>query len=471
MKELYELSYTLNLLNWELKVSCPKDASDDLIDLISKYEEKLFILKSSDEYAEFLRNAKNLTEEEQRIVNNELKNYERNKRVPKDFYVSYCKLKNKTNVIWREAKESNNYDLYKPYLKEMIEMTKKYYEFKNIENIPLYDLMISEYESGINTKLVDQLFNELKNEIIPIIKNYKGKIYPPYKKSYTDDELLECSKYLLNYIGFDNNRGVVGIYPHGFTEKMGNDDIRITFSQTNNPIDFCATVIHEGGHGIFEQHINKEYSKYSTDTMSHLFGLHESQSRFYENMLGRNKNFWIPIYDDIKKMLELDINIDEFVDRLNTVKPSLIRTESDELTYCLHIIIRYEIERDIFNGNIDVDNLNTLWNQKYKEYLGIDVPNDSVGIMQDVHWSEGEFGYFPSYLLGSIYDGMILEELKNVDDALKTGKIKDITKYLNENIHINGGAYNSFEVIKRLTGKELSAKPLINYFKKKYDIM
>lgn len=471
MKELYELSYTLNLLNWELKVSCPKDASDDLIDLISKYEEKLFILKSSDEYAEFLRNAKNLTEEEQRIVNNELKNYERNKRVPKDFYVSYCKLKNKTNVIWREAKESNNYDLYKPYLKEIIEMTKKYYEFKNIENIPLYDLMISEYESGINTKLVDQLFNELKNEIIPIIKNYKGKIYPPYKKSYTDDELLECSKYLLNYIGFDNNRGVVGIYPHGFTEKMGNDDIRITFSQTNNPIDFCATVIHEGGHGIFEQHINKEYSKYSTDTMSHLFGLHESQSRFYENMLGRNKNFWIPIYDDIKKMLKLDINIDEFVNRLNTVKPSLIRTESDELTYCLHIIIRYEIERDIFNGNIDVDNLNTLWNQKYKEYLGIDVPNDSVGIMQDVHWSEGEFGYFPSYLLGSIYDGMILEELKNVDDALKAGNIKDITKYLNENIHIYGGVYNSFEVIKRLTGKEVSAKPLINYFKKKYDIM
>ena len=471
MKELYELSYTLNLLNWELKVSCPKDASDDLIDLISKYEEKLFILKSSDEYAEFLRNAKNLTEEEQRIVNNELKNYERNKRVPKDFYVSYCKLKNKTNVIWREAKESNNYDLYKPYLKEMIEMTKKYYEYKNIENIPLYDLMISEYESGINTKLIDQLFNELKNEIIPIIKNYKGKIYPPYKKSYTDDELLECSKYLLNYIGFDNDRGVVGIYPHGFTEKMGNDDIRITFSQTNNPIDFCATVIHEGGHGIFEQHINKEYSKYSTDTMSHLFGLHESQSRFYENMLGRNKNFWIPIYDDIKKMLKLDIDIDEFVNRLNTVKPSLIRTESDELTYCLHIIIRYEIERDIFNGNIDVDNLNTLWNQKYKEYLGIDVPNDSVGIMQDVHWSEGEFGYFPSYLLGSIYDGMILEEIKNVNDILKEGKIKDITKYLNENIHINGGAYNSFEVIKRLTGKELSAKPLINYFKKKYDIL
>ena len=252
---------------------------------------------------------------------------------------------------------------------------------------------------------------------------------------------------------------------------MGNDDIRITFSQTNNPIDFCSTVIHEGGHGIFEQHINKEYSKYSTDTMSHLFGLHESQSRFYENMLGRNKNFWIPIYDDIKKMLKLDINIDEFVDRLNTVKPSLIRTESDELTYCLHIIIRYEIERDIFNGNIDVDNLNTLWNQKYKEYLGIDVPNDSVGIMQDVHWSEGEFGYFPSYLLGSIYDGMILEEIKNVNDILKEGKIKDITKYLNENIHIYGGAYNSFEVIKRLTGKELSAKPLINYFKKKYDIM
>jgi carboxypeptidase Taq len=282
---------------------------------------------------------------------------------------------------------------------------------------------------------------------------------------------MEISRYLLDYIGFDNSRGALGIYTHGYTIKMNNNDVRIAFSNESDIFDHMSTIIHEGGHGIFEQNIDeslKKFGNYDIDKVA----LHESQSRFYENILGRNINFWIPIYDDIKKLLNIDMDINDFVDVFNNAHTSLIRTKADELTYCMHIIIRYEIEKEIFNGNIDLNNLDKLWNQKYKEYLNLDVTSDKDGILQDMHWSDGSFGYFPTYLLGSIFDGMLLEQinkdLENTDELLKNGKIKEITTYLNNNIHKNGGAYNINEVSQKLCGRSLDVKPLINYFKNKY---
>ena len=202
-------------------------------------------------------------------------------------------------------------------------------------------------------------------------------------------------------------------------------------------------------------------------------GLHESQSRFYENMLGRNINFWEPIYDEIKDKLKTKMTLEEYIEYFNNAYPSKIRTEADELTYCLHIIIRYEIERELFDNKITIDELPSAWNKKYKEYLGVDIKEDKDGVLQDMHWADGSFGYFPSYLLGSIFDGMLLElvneKLGNVDNLLKEGKIKEITKFLNENIHQYGGTYNINEVAKRVCGKELTVEPLIKYFKEKYE--
>lgn len=187
---------------------------------------------------------------------------------------------------------------------------------------------------------------------------------------------------------------------------MNCNDIRIAFRRTTDPIDFVTTIIHEGGHGIFEQNIAPKLSKFENTTISDLYALHESQSRFFENMLGRNKNFWVPIYDKIKELLHLDIEIDEFVKLLNTPQCGVNRIVADELTYCMHIILRYEIEKMIFNEQIDISQLSKIWNQKTLEYLNVEVKNDAEGLMQDVHWSEVSFGYFPSYLLGANYDGI-----------------------------------------------------------------
>jgi len=477
LREITNLQYTINLLSWELRINSPRNSWQDLIHLISYHEQKLFDLQTSDYYGQLLNDtinspaSKQLSEPEKRYLNILLRRYENNKKIPAYFYEEYSTMKKTANVVWVEAKETNNFSLFAPYLEKLIALTKRYYEYIEPDSENLYDVMLNKYEIGITSEMIDRLFGELKEGIINLIpkEDIEAKTI---NYNYTEEELITCAKYLLNYIGFDLNRGTVGIYPHGYTEKMNANDIRIAFKLTTNPINFVKTIIHEGGHGIFEQNIAPNLSKYENTTIDDLYALHESQSRFYENFLGRNKNFWLPIYDDIKKLLHLDIDIDEFVSLLNTPRCGLIRTEADELTYCMHIILRYEIERDIFSGKLAVEGIPEIWNQKMLEYLNITVPNYSKGVLQDVHWSQGEFGYFPSYLLGSIYDGMFLESIENnlgsIDELLRNGQINKITEYLKENIYTYGGAYTSLEVISRICNKELTVQPLIDYFNNKY---
>ena len=477
-QEIFNIQYTINILRWELKISTPKKAENDLIDLITHYESKLFELETSNDYGNLLNEAladeefKKIEEPEQRYILNLLRHYEENKKVPSDFYESYIELKSKSNIVWKNAKEQNNYEMFKPYLKQIIEMTKQYYRYIDSNSKNLYDVMLNHYETSVTSSVIDELFDKLKEKLLPLIPKGKVEKSSNIKIEYTDQELISCAKFLLEYIGFDTEKGILGIYPHGFTEKICTNDIRIAFEQTNDPIEFVTTIIHEGGHGIFEQNIKENLSKYGNTIIDNLYALHESQSRFYENILGRNINFWIPIYDEVKEKLHLDISLNEFVSSLNKAIPNFKRTQADELTYCMHIILRYEIEKAIFNDEVAVDDLPNIWNQKTKEYLGLEIENDSDGLMQDIHWSEGNFGYFPSYLLGTIYDGMFIKaiekDLGNINNLLKEGKIKEITNYLIEKIYKNGGAYTSIEIINNLCNSEISIEPIVNYFESKY---
>lgn len=478
LQQIADANYISTLMHWEMDITAPKKSLDYLIDVKTKVELKAFELATSKEYKKLLDKVINSEEynklsiEEQIYLRKLADDYEREQRVPASFFEEYSSLCSKSNASWVEAKEKKDYNIFKPYLTKVIDMTKQYYSYKYPNTKNLYDEMLNEYESGLTSKKIDVLFNELKHEIIPIVKKLKVTKKGEPSITYTKEELLDIASYLLNYIGFDNERGALGIYPHGYTCKMNNDDIRITFSNNKSIFDHVCTVIHEGGHGIFEQSIGPNLSKYPIYDISK-YALHESQSRFFENILGRNVNFWLPIYDEIKPKLKLDMPVEEFVSHLNIAKPSFIRTQADELTYCLHIILRYEIERDLFANKITIDDLPIIWNQKMQEYLGIEVTNDADGILQDVHWSQGSFGYFPSYLLGSILDGMLIEMIEknvgNINEILKYGNITKITKFLQENIHKNGGAYNIEEISKRLCHKELTVEPLIKYFKEKYN--
>lgn len=467
--------YTTAVLRWEMDTIAPKKSYEHLIDVSSKYELEAFKLSTSKEYINALNNViefelDSLDELERKYILDLKVDYEKIKRIPSDFYEEHTKLCSNSLNAWVEAKDKSDYNIFKPYLIKVINSTKKLYNYMYPSASNIYDCMLNDYEKGITSSFIDNLFDKLKSGIIPIIKNLKDNKTEKLQKSYTNLELIDLASYLLNYIGFDNTRGNLGIYTHGYTMKLDDNDIRITFSNTSNITDVISTVIHEGGHGIFEQNVSNILTKYPYDVNK--CGLHESQSRFFENILARNKNFFIPIYDDLCKKLDINISLDEFIKMFNIAKVSKIRTEADELTYCMHIIIRYEIERGIFEGSIDLENLPDIWNKLYKEYLGVDITNDKEGILQDMHWSEGAFGYFPFYLMGTIFDGMLLlninNKLGNVDEILKQGKIKDITLYLNKNIHKYGGIYNINEVSNRLFGEDLKVEPIINYFKNKY---
>ena len=477
LEKIDHINYVINVLRWEMDTTAPKKSFDYLIDVSTKYELEVFDLVTSKQYIKLIDDVINSEDfdkldEVERVYINKLKDeYVKFIRVPKDFYEEYAKLKSNSLNAWVEAKDKNDYLIFKPYLTKMIDMTKKYYRYMYPDSNKLYDNMLNDYEEGVTSDTIDKLFEELKPEVIELVKNLKVNNLEEVKNTHSNDRLLEIARYLLNYIGFDNSRGTLGIYSHGYTSKFNNNDVRITFNNKANIFDFISTIIHEGGHGIFEQNLGSNLSKYGSYDIDK-YALHESQSRFFENVLGRNKNFYIPIYEKLKKMLKIDMDIDDFIKYFNDAKASLVRTEADELTYCLHIIIRYEIERDLFNDKLSTEDLVEVWNKKYYDYLGVEVTSDSEGILQDMHWSDGSFGYFPSYLLGSIFDGMLLEvineKLGDVDTLLKEGRIKEITKFLNDNIHEYGGAYNICEVSRRVCGKELDVKPLINYFKKKY---
>ena len=478
LKKVDEKNYLITMLYWEMDTICPPKALDYLVEIKTKLETEVFELSTSRDYIQLLNDIyfdesgeyDSLTEGQKKFILTEIEHYKKQSRVSSEFFENYMNTIASSKIAWKEAKEKKDFSIFKEHLIEVANQTKEYFKIMNPDSDNLYDEMLNEYTRGMKMQDIDPLFEELKREIIPIIKNLQPKELDQGEK--TDEvSLINAGKFLLNYIGFDNDRGALGIYPHGYTTGLCKDDVRIAFDKDAPVYDFAATIIHEGGHGIFDQSYGedlRECPTYNVCTM----GLHESQSRFMENILGRNKNFWIPIYDEFKAMTGITDDLDMFMDRLNNARPSLIRTMADELTYCLHIIIRYEIERDLFSDKIKAEDLPAIWNAKYKEYLGVDVPNDAEGVMQDVHWSEGSFGYFPSYLLGSILDGMLLDtiedEFGDVDTVLREGRVKEITQFLQENIHQYGETYDFKEVAERVCDSKLTVEPLVRYFTKKY---
>ena len=229
-------------------------------------------------------------------------------------------------------------------------------------------------------------------------------------------------------------------------------------------------MLHESGHAIYEQNLSPEW-KYQPVGSTCSYGIHESQSRFYENIVGRSTEFWTGLMPKLKTAAP-NIQLNKFILAINKVEPSKIRIEADEVTYSIHIIIRFEIERDLFAGKINIEELPDVWNQKYADYLDVKVENDSEGVMQDTHWASGLYGYFPSYALGNIYDGQIIEainqKLPDWRRLLSKGKLNSINDWLKTNIHNQGNLYDPEDLIKKATGTELKTESYLNYLNKKY---
>lgn len=482
LENMKYMQRAITLLQWDMETTTPKNGFEGQADALAYFSTELFRLSTADELKDLLDALEQkevfdkLDEGWQFIVKKMKKDWEESKRIPVEFFESFVRAQAEAGNAWKEAKQKKEYKIFAPHLEKVIQMVKEMASYTNPSE-DVYQVLLNQYEEGMDQETIDRLFEELKADLLPLLDRIAQKEEPDISKfeGYYDIEAQrKVQKLLLEYIGFDFERGAVGETEHPFTTNFDSKDVRVTnHYYEDNAISAMFSAIHEGGHAIFEQNVNPDYDGTVAGSCQYM-GIHESQSRFYENILGRNIHFWEPIYQKVGELLPKfqEISLEDFYHEINYVKNSLIRIEADELTYCFHIIIRYELEKAIFKDNVSVDELPKLWNQKMEEYLHVVPEHDSEGILQDTHWSGASFGYFPSYLLGSIYDGMYLQqvekELGSVDEILKKGEIKKITKWLNENIHQYGSTRLPKEVIQNVCGTEVSAKPLITHFEKKY---
>lgn len=480
LKKQYD--HVTTLLYWDMETGTPKLGQQAHVDALTYFSTRSFEMGTSDELEQMLQALSEPKEYEalddtmKFIVTRMKRDMDKDKRIPKDLFEAFVRAQAEAGNAWRDAKNASDFSMFAPHLEKMIEMRKEITGYTD-PGKEIYDALLDNYEEGMDTETIDHLFGDLKKELIPLVKQILAAKQPDdskFKGHYDVDAQKKVQNLLLDYIGFSKDSGSVGETEHPFTLNFNSKDVRVSnHYYEEEPLFAMFSAIHEGGHAIFEQNVNPAYDNTVAGSCCYM-GVHESQSRFYENILGRNKNFWLPIYDKLGELLPQfkEITLDEFYHEINHVRNSMIRTEADEVTYCFHIILRYEMEKAIFRDHVPVAKLPELWNEKMKEYLDIVPANDAEGILQDMHWSDASFGYFPSYLLGSIYDGMYLEELEkelgSVDELLAAGKIGEITKWLNQKIHWYGSTRTPKEVIANVCGKEVSAEPLIRYFKEKY---
>lgn len=403
--------------------------------------------------------------------------YKKNTKVPKELVEQIAEQYAFSIQAWKKAKEKQDYSLFKPEFDKTLELAKKRAHYLNPNKEP-FDALFDEFEPGMPIAMVNKLFTELKENLIPLIKKCQKSSKQPdislIKRRCPQEIQKKLDKDISKLVFYDLDGGRIDETEHPFTTGYY-DDVRITTHYYKDDFSYSFfSVMHEAGHGLYEQNLDKNFL-YQPLGDSSSFGIHESQSRFIENLIGRSPDFWeyyLPRFKEITGDIFSDVELNNFTHAINQVTPSKIRVAADEVTYSLHIIIRFEIEQELLKGEISTQDLPKIWNSKYKECLGVDIENDSEGVLQDIHWPAGYFGYFPTYALGNIYNGQMLhamkKEITNYEDLLRKGDLKPIIEWLKEKVHIQSNLYDPLDLIKRISGEELTPKYHIEYLTEKY---
>ncbi len=486
--EMYREKTVLNqvagLVGWDYETMMPNKAVEQrggMMAFLSKLEhqmstdpklgELLDSIEGSDDYS-------GLSDIERRNILLVRRTYDKSTKIPVELVVERSKLSATAIDVWQKAKENNDWKLFEPYLEKMVALMKKTAHHLDAEKDP-YNVLLDFFEPGMDMDQYDTLFAELRDGTIDLINKINNssvevnrdliskKVSTPIQEKLMDE--------LISVIGYDMNGGRLDVAAHPFTGGPGYDDVRITTRY--DEYDFASSffsVAHEGGHGIYEQFVSPDY-RYQPIGEACSMGMHESQSRFFENIICRSPGFWkffFPKFKESTAGIYDDLDFDKFLRAINVVRSSKIRVEADEVTYNLHIILRYEIERDLINDRIKVSEIPEVWNRMTKEYLGIDIESDSEGALQDIHWCDGAFGYFPTYSLGNIYGAQFLntleKEMPDWEDKVKNGDIKSIRLWLNEKVHHEGNLYDPADLVEKIAGEKPNVKYLLNYLNNKY---
>ncbi len=469
-------------LDWDLNVNMPPKGSHGRAEQSAYLEEILVQLWLDTDFLDTLASAdaKTMTEEEKAIVRNSAHASKFYTKVPKALIIENAKVTSEAFIHWRQAREENNFKGFLPHLKKIIALNQKIAGHLGYQE-NLYDALLDIYEPALTTSFTKKAFDSLRDELMTLVGHIqksekyvtdsplveKNIVYPLEKQK---ELVLGCMKKM----GFDMQAGRLDVSPHPFTTTLDRYDIRITNAYKVHDFRESYTAgMHETGHALYEQGIHPDYRDTPLEG-GVSFGIHESLSRFWENMVGKNPaylGYMTPIFQSTYPDVLGNVSEKEFVQLFTMVKPSFIRIEADEVTYALHIILRFEMEHDLLNGTISAEDAPEVWREKSKKYFGIAPMKDSQGILQDVHWAYGNFGYFPSYALGNLYGAQFLKKMKesvHFEEELQKGNLAPIKQWLDTHVHTYGSLYYPRELMKKATGEELNPKYFVAYLKEKY---
>lgn len=474
----------LGVVYWDMRTGAPRKGIAQRSEAVGTLSAESFKLATSAEMGELIaeliapERLAGLGEIDRRLVTESHKDYERNRRIPPDMYQKYVVLTSQAEAAWEEAKEKDDFEGFVPYLEQIIDYNRKFIELWGAKKTP-YDTLLDMYEPGLTTVELDRLFGELRARLVPLADAIAKSPHRPdtsfLEGTFDKEAQKRFSKFILNEMGYDFDAGRLDESAHPFATGLSTGDVRITTRYL--PDDVTSALfgtIHEGGHALYEQNIMPELAGTPLSTGTSM-GIHESQSRLWENIVGRSLGFWqryLPrLKEEFPGQLD-DVTPEQFYRGINVVQPSLIRIEADELTYNLHIMIRYEIEKMLFNEGLNPRDLPEVWNRKYKEALGVTPPNNAQGVLQDVHWSGGAFGYFPSYSLGNMYGAQMIatarEQLPGLDAQIAAGDLLPLKAWLTERVYRYGKLLDPADIIERTTGKPLDSAYLCDYLESKY---
>lgn len=472
--------HAMNVIYHDAATAAPKDTWDGRGKTMGILSEITYNLETAPENGELLcyleQNMDQLDDQTRREVEVLRKSYDQTQRIPADEYVAYSMLMSNAQGAWEKAKNNNDFDAFAPYLEKIVEFNRKFAGYYDASKAP-YDALLNEYEEGMNMQTLDAFFAQLRSVIVPLLE--KVQAAPQIDDSFLQLEYpIEGQKkladYLMEVLGLDRSHCGIAESEHPYTTNFNNKDVRITTHYHADHVTFSIfSVIHEGGHALYELGADDKYNQTCLGGGVSM-GIHESQSRFYENLIGRSRAFCYCIFPKLKELFpqQLEgVDAEMFYRAVNKVQPSLIRTEADELSYALHVMVRYEIEKQMIGGTLAIKDVPAEWNRLYKEYLGVDVPSDTKGCLQDSHWSGGSIGYFPSYALGSAYGPQILhameQDLGDIYPDVEKGDLSRVTAWLKEHIHRHASFIKPGILFEQVCGK-FDAGYFTDYLTKKY---
>lgn len=480
MQKIADVRNAMAVLGWDQETYLPPAGAafrGQQLTTLSTIAHELFTEPALGDLLQELRQRNDLNSVQQKNVTLSLEDYEKNRKYPAAFVAELSIATNIAYHAWIKSRKENSFETFEPSLNRMVELKKKEADILGYEGHP-YNALLNEYEKGADVQMLDKVFSDVKTSLLPVLQQIAQQPVPDNKflhLHYPKDLQWQFGLDLLKAMGYDMNAGRQDVSEHPFTTSFSPQDVRVTTRIDEKDLgNMTWSCIHEGGHALYEQGLPPEQYGLPCGEAASL-GIHESQSRLWENNVGRSLTFWQHHYGHLQSIFRhnlLAVPIRDFYHAINRVQPSLIRTEADELTYHFHVMIRYEIEKGLIGGTLATKDLRDIWNRYYSDFLQVKVPDDVRGVLQDIHWSHGSFGYFPTYSLGSFYAAQFYaaakKQVPDLEHNIASGSYDRLLQWLREQVHVHGRFYTSNELCERVTGEKLEFRYFLDYAKEKF---